>query len=419
MSEMSRQKHVYEFEGFRFFPEERLLVRLRDNHPFRLMPKANALLLVLIKRRGDVVPYDDLKKEVWAETNYVLTHTIRETKHALVKALGESAGRLETVAGKGYRFNVESIERFHESVADDDADQIDAATLTDKEKIEKLERPKFKDGTTGVSEEIIESQTSRYFAGHIWHVIASCALYALLYTTALFVEIAYQYDRFGTIACKIAPFVFIWIFTTSIAGLGAAWRQGHNIKLKGLVASLLIFIVSGLVLYIVLGLLLPDHPITEANIQTYTAHGAYLKSVCYFLFLAIVFLIIPFHFVLSIHKEMRAGKTDFVLPLLTGERRSLVPVGSIYLKTWWLGLFLFIIAVISPILVAHLFDELKPSPYMNFFMQLVQWRILLYMALGLECLLWYYRTLNEIKRECLHFELPLEASIETKTRDSE
>jgi len=105
--------------------------------------------------------------------------------------------------------------------------------------------------------------------------------------------------------------------------------------------------------------------------------------------------------VLAIQKELQAGERSFVLGLLVGERRSPVPRGAIYLRVWWLGFFLFVVAVISPALTAHLFDNLKPSPYINLFMQLVQWRLLLYLALALECLLWYYRFLNEIKRECL------------------
>jgi hypothetical protein len=78
---------------------------------------------------------------------------------------------------------------------------------------------------------------------------------------------------------------------------------------------------------------------------------------------------------------------------------------------WWLGLFLFVAAVLSPIMVAHLFENLKPNPHINLFMQLVEWRVLTYLVLGLECLLWYYRSLNDLKRECLEATLATESSI--------
>ncbi len=109
----------YEFNGFRFYPDERTLLRIVDNYSFRLMPKANSLLFMLIKHRGEVVTYDEMKKEVWAEAPYVLTHTIRETKHALTKVLGENAGNLETITGKGYRLNIDRIEEHLESATDD------------------------------------------------------------------------------------------------------------------------------------------------------------------------------------------------------------------------------------------------------------------------------------------------------------
>jgi hypothetical protein len=163
----------------------------------------------------------------------------------------------------------------------------------------------------------------------------------------------------------------------------------------------MIFIGAGLLLYVFLGPFVPDHPVTEANFQTYTAHGAYLKSVCYFLFLAVVFIIIPYHFVLSLRQEGRGAGARSTLDLLAGGGVGAAPGNSIYLRVWWLGLFLFGAAVFSPVVVAHLFDNLMPNVHMNLFMQLVIWRTLLFLLTGLECLLWYYRTLSEIKRECL------------------
>lgn len=229
----------------------------------------------------------------------------------------------------------------------------------------------------------------------------SCALYALLYTIALFVEIAYQYSRFSSTIWKLAPFVFLWISSTSVFGLVVAWKRVQRKKSKGLSLSLTIFVCASLLLYMALGFYLPDIPITEANFQTYTAHGAYLKSVCYFLFLSIVFLIVPFHFVLSAQEELEAGQHQSLLDLLRGGRSSAAPRDAIYLRAWWLGILLIIVTLMSPLLAAHLFDNLKPNAYLNLFMQLVQWRILLYLALGMECLLWYYYSLNRIRRACL------------------
>lgn len=394
-------KHFYAFDGFHFYPDQRLLVRLRDGHRFALMPKVNALLLVLVRRCGEIVSYDELKKNVWMDTPHVLTHTIRETKHALVKVLGEIADKLETVAGKGYRLNVKAVGRPNEGDAEESFELYASDDVADSVKTQVKRRREAGPGVSSAKQEPATAYLSRPFAGHLLHVVISSSLYALLYTIALFVEIAYQFDRFGVAALKIAPFVFLWMIGTSIIGFEVAWRRELRGKSKGLILSLFIFAGAGLVLYVVLGLFLPKFPITEASFQTYTAHGAYLKSVCYFLFLAVIFLIIPFHFVLTLQKEMQAGRGGLVVDLLTGERRSVVPRGTIYLKVWWLGFFLLVVAVISPALIAHLFDNLKPQFHMNLFMQLALWRMVIYLALGLECLLWYYWSLNRIRRACL------------------
>jgi hypothetical protein len=115
----------------------------------------------------------------------------------------------------------------------------------------------------------------------------------------------------------------------------------------------------------------------------------------------VLFLILPFHFVLLTQGELKAGRACLVLDVLLGGRRSAPPAGSIYLKVGWLGLALAVAALVSVAVLAHLFENLLPSEHLNLFIQSVQWRTLLYFGLGLECLVWYYRSLGRIKRTCL------------------
>lgn len=238
-------------------------------------------------------------------------------------------------------------------------------------------------------------------AGHVWFVLGSGTLYALLYAVALLVEVAYQFDRFGSPALKIAPLVFLWILATSIGGLAVDWRWTRRGKTTGLILSLAIFTGAGLLLYAVLKLFLPAFPTVQASFQTYTAQSAYLKSVLYFLPLAIVFLLVPFHFVVVLQRELQEGHHRSALALFMGERWAVTPQGAVYLKGWWLSLLLAVIAVLSVAMGAHLFDNLKPGPYTNLFTQLVQARWLLYFLLAAACLIWYHLSLNELKRECL------------------
>ena len=112
-------------------------------------------------------------------------------------------------------------------------------------------------------------------------------------------------------------------------------------------------------------------------------------------------MVLPFHFVASMRKELEAGHHHSVLALLNDSPEGVAPSGAIYVRVRWLGLLLCGAAVISLLFTNNLLDNLQPGPHKNLFTQLVMWRLLLYFTLGLECLLWYYRSLNEIKRESL------------------
>jgi hypothetical protein len=224
----------------------------------------------------------------------------------------------------------------------------------------------------------------------------------LLYVVALLVEVAYQFDRYGIAAAKAAPVVFLWVWITSVAGLGAGRHLALRGRISGLSVSLSVFALAGLLLYAALGFLLPNEPITRAQFQTYPAHGAYLKSVYYFLPLAVVFLILPYHFVVATRKDVRAGRRRQTLALLAGRRTYAAPAGTIYVKGRWLAITLALAAVAAVVATAHLLENLVPGEHKDFFTQLVEWRLALYFALGLMCLVWYSRALDEIKRECLN-----------------
>jgi hypothetical protein len=233
------------------------------------------------------------------------------------------------------------------------------------------------------------------------YIATSSALYALLYVIALLMEVAYQFDRLGPPALKRAPWIFLWVFGATAVGLWADWIWTLRGKRGGLVLSLLTFITASLLIYTASRQFLPHYPVTETDFQMYPAHVAFLKSVNYFLLLAVVFIVLPYHFVLSIQRDLREGRHCHVLALLTGRRPIAAPAGAVYLKVWWLAFLLIVAAVAALLAMAHLFESLKPKPHMGLFVQLAQWRFLLYFILGLECVVWYYCVLNGIKRKCL------------------
>jgi DNA-binding winged helix-turn-helix (wHTH) protein/tetratricopeptide (TPR) repeat protein len=97
-------KRLYEFGPFRVDPEKELL--LRDNQAIPLAPKAFQVLLVLMRRKQEVVTKDELLKAVWPDT-FVEETNLSRNIFLLRKALGESPQDhqyIVTVPGRGYRF---------------------------------------------------------------------------------------------------------------------------------------------------------------------------------------------------------------------------------------------------------------------------------------------------------------------------
>lgn len=98
-------RRLYEFDGFRLDPAERLLVRAGE--PVPLAPKAFEMLVVLVSNSGRLLTKDELLRAVWADT-VVEENNLDKNISALRKALGESNAErklIETVRGHGYRFN--------------------------------------------------------------------------------------------------------------------------------------------------------------------------------------------------------------------------------------------------------------------------------------------------------------------------
>jgi DNA-binding winged helix-turn-helix (wHTH) protein/tetratricopeptide (TPR) repeat protein len=91
----------FQFGDFLLVPRERLL--LRDHEPVPLTGKAFDLLLVLVRRSGQLVSKDELLQEIWPG-RFVEEVNLSVTISAVRKALGP--GFIETLSKHGYRFVV-------------------------------------------------------------------------------------------------------------------------------------------------------------------------------------------------------------------------------------------------------------------------------------------------------------------------
>jgi DNA-binding winged helix-turn-helix (wHTH) protein/Flp pilus assembly protein TadD len=95
---------IYEFGDYRL--DGRKLVLSRAGERIPLSPKVFDTLLLLVKRKGEVLGKEELLRAVWPDT-IVEENNLNQNISALRRLLGESRGEnryIATVPGRGYRF---------------------------------------------------------------------------------------------------------------------------------------------------------------------------------------------------------------------------------------------------------------------------------------------------------------------------
>jgi hypothetical protein len=259
----------------------------------------------------------------------------------------------------------------------------------------------------GDSESSPPASPSSFPFSHWAYIALVSGLYALLCAEAVILEIAYQFDRYGTKTLLAAPVVFCWVLAAFFSAVAVDWWRTAHSKAGGFFLSISIVYGSAALLQLALWRLLPTVAITEQVArQPWSAQASYLKNlVLYFLPLTTIYILLPFHFVFALQRELHAKRHDRVLALLMGDQKAVAPKNAMYLRVGWLALALFVVALLAVVMTQNLFDHLKPNPYKNLFIHLALGRTLLLFGIALLCLLWYSRTLNEIKRECLRVEI--------------
>lgn len=376
---------LYEFDPFVLDAAEHLLIT--NGTPVSLPPKAFELLLVLVENSGSLVTKNDLLEIVWQDVS-VEEGNIPYNVSLVRKALGDNAAApryVATVSKLGYRF-IAPVKGLTESP------NSPPATNTEIENNPSYLQEATLDPTSG-------RLLSSPLRNHVWHLLAVCVLYALYYSVAFMLEVAYKYETYGARALSITPLIFLWVMGTSLVGLGGGLRRTSRGSTSGILFSLSIFIGAGLMLYLVFGLFLPNYAITQASFQTYPAQAAFLKNIYYVLPLVVLFVVLPFHLIVANERELQNGIWRTGLELHRKSRSAASPVGVDYLKTWWLAGILLGTFCVALLGTAHLFENLQPSPNSGLFIQLAQWRFLLYFLLGLECILWYQQAQRRTSRQ--------------------
>ena len=416
-----RTERFYEFGPFRLDTLNRSLER--DGEPVAIQPKAYEVLLILVQNCGRTVARDELMNAIWGlhVSDGVLSFQINQLRKAL-KDPASSPRYIQTFPKRGFRFIAAVTAYSEEGPEPSPIEKSPGAAITTvdlkKEKDNSfiydersIRQPtRLRDSavistraaeTTGQSMPAALFKRAEAFGGHLFHVLACSAIYATLYAVGLLAEIAYEFDKYGRAGLVVASAVYAWVFVTSLVGFNVAHRLTLRGSTAGLLVSLSIFLLAAILSFVGACLFLPSSPVTQARFQTYTAEAAYLKTIMYFLLIVPFYMLAPFHFIITLEREMECNACPQVLRMLTGSSFSVYPKGSFYLKPWVLLLMLSIIIATAFFLHSNLFDNLVPAAYTNLFSILIHIRLILYFALGLTCLAWYYQLLNNLKLKCL------------------
>jgi DNA-binding winged helix-turn-helix (wHTH) protein len=85
----------------------------RNNHRVKLQPQPFKLLVLLVRRAGNLVSRDDIKRELWPDGTFVdFDQSVNFSIKQIRDVLGDSAERplyLETVPRRGHRFIAPTI----------------------------------------------------------------------------------------------------------------------------------------------------------------------------------------------------------------------------------------------------------------------------------------------------------------------
>ena len=97
--------HFYEFGGFRLDAEKNGL--WRGDQLVAIAPKALELLILLVRRRGNIVSREELLETIWHETfveEANINYTVSQLRKILKENYPEGAPFVQTVPKQGYRF---------------------------------------------------------------------------------------------------------------------------------------------------------------------------------------------------------------------------------------------------------------------------------------------------------------------------
>lgn len=248
----------------------------------------------------------------------------------------------------------------------------------------------------------LSGSADRPFRGHIGFSLLASSLYAAVYSASVWTELSYAFDRYGRLLLVLTPVVFGWVSAATLASLWVSARVTRASGRQGLEWSVLILFSAICMLLGGLYFVLPSTPTVAATFATRSAFDGYFKNVSmYFVLLAVAFILVPFHAVVTLTRELHLGRVTNTAAVLTHDPQAFHPRGLWYVRPAWLGAVLLAGVLIGFAGTNRLLDALAPGPYTNLFTRALCVRVALWFVVAATGLAWYWRRLQDLKQVAL------------------
>ena len=309
---MTAGSYIYRFADFELNGENYEL--FRGGERISLTEKEGKILLLLVQHPNIIITKDEFLDKVWGTESEVEESNITVHMSRLRDKLGDKRSFIDTYRkeGGGYIFVGEvSRQKNQEHFSVSDIFDDDEANFEEDRSAKG--RPNFGKPNPDKSEEIelplVFGRREMIGAGfgmiaaiilfYIGYFLKTCfdgcfeqntyillttVFYAVLTGIGVFLECAYQFDKYGWRAAKMLPPVFLVQAGAMFAALAAA--ENHlpdNVALAFVSGCLILATGAGIVCFMG-SYILPNKPITAARTPTQSAFAAFCKNIFLYFF---------------------------------------------------------------------------------------------------------------------------------------
>jgi hypothetical protein len=232
------------------------------------------------------------------------------------------------------------------------------------------------------------AQLHRWLGGHAVITVAISIGFGLMMALALLVEVAYQWTTYRQWALYVSVIIGVESAAVSLLSFDLMRRRLIASRTNAIVFALGPLVAWAVCVALTMAPFLSADPTVLASFQTMTARIGWMKSVGQALQIPLLSLL-PFHFVLAMQHELRSNRIDRVLKLLTNDPMRVTPRGTLYVRPVLAAAVFVLFAAWWIIGSAHLLENLRISRMMVVLLSLF------------AVLIWYARSLNDIKREAI------------------